>query len=46
MTLKNKNMNITKTQVDALNAIITIAISKDDYSYEFDSKTIWKSSIA
>ena len=25
-------MNITKAQVDALNAIITIAITKEDYS--------------
>lgn len=31
-------MNITKTQVDALNAIITIAISKDDYSEKVNKK--------
>ena len=25
-------MNITKTQVDDLNAIVTVAITKEDYS--------------
>lgn len=25
-------MNITKEQVDALNAIVTVAITKEDYS--------------
>ena len=25
-------MNITKTQVDALNAIVTVAIAKEDYA--------------
>ena len=29
-------MNITKQQVDALNAVVTVAISKDDYSQKVD----------
>ena len=29
-------MNITKEQVDALNAVVTIAISKDDYKQKVD----------
>lgn len=31
-------MNITKTQVDALNAVITIAISKEDYANQVEKK--------
>ena len=31
-------MNITKTQVDALNAVITIAIAKEDYAAQVEKK--------
>lgn len=31
-------MNITKTQVDALNAVITIAIAKEDYATQVEKK--------
>lgn len=31
-------MNITKTQVDALNAVITIAIAKEDYASQVEKK--------
>ena len=30
--LNKQIMNITKTQVDDLNAIVTVAITKEDYS--------------
>ena len=31
-------MNITKTQVDALNAVITIAITREDYANQVEKK--------
>lgn len=31
-------MNITKTQVDALNAVITVAIAKEDYANQVEKK--------
>ena len=29
---KNREMNITKTNVDELNALVTVPVSKEDYS--------------